>query len=243
MPTPNLARLIATNQRKVKNTNQVYAASGTLNLVIDDVISGDDWYGWNANTAAYAVRNSEYNNIHMVINSPGGDVFPAMGLVSALRTCGKPVTCDVVGVAASAASVIAMAASEIKMYDGAFMMIHNAWSVCVGNSKDMNDLATLLGNIDKTLANEYMKTVNRLAGVVTLDEVVAMMDAETWIPAAEAVSYGLADSVYTGVSPSASKHFDLSAYANAPAALLEPTEPNSAGILATLSRKLKLLGG
>ena len=129
------------------------------------------------------------------LNSPGGDFFEGMAIYNLLREHKAKVTIRVLGVAASVASVIAMAGDEILMGDGSFLMIHNAWAVAVGNRHDMTDTAAVLATFDAAMAALYAHR----SGIAEAEAEAAMlMDRETWIGAQQAVD----DSFATGLLPS-----------------------------------------
>jgi ATP-dependent protease ClpP protease subunit len=124
------------------------------------------------------------------INSEGGDVFEGRTMYSLLAEHKASKTVYVDGLAASAASLIAMAGDEIRMGDGTFMMIHNPWGMSVGDANEMRRTADLLDSVGKTLVDTYAaRTKNTPA------DVKQWMDAETWMSAQEAVDKGFADSV------------------------------------------------
>lgn len=127
------------------------------------------------------------------INSPGGDVFEGVAIYNLLRAHGKRVTVNVVGLAASAASVIAMAGDEVLMGDGAFLMIHNAWTLAIGNRHDLRATADQIEPIDEAMAQLYAAR----SGMSEVDA-AALMDKETWLNPRTAVEIGLAD----GLMPS-----------------------------------------
>jgi ATP-dependent Clp protease protease subunit len=123
------------------------------------------------------------------INSPGGDVFDGFAIYNMLAQYDGKVTVHIDGLAASAASVIAMAGDEIVMADNALMMIHDPWTISVGDASEMRTTADLLDKIKGSIVTTYLsKTV--------LDEadVADKMAAETWFNADEAVEYGFATS-------------------------------------------------
>ena len=105
------------------------------------------------------------------INSPGGDFFEGVAIYNLLREHQGRVTVQVMGLAASAASVIAMAGDQILMGDGSFLMIHNAWAVAIGNRHDMADAAKLLEPFDTAMAKVYAARSG-----VTEAEAARMMD-------------------------------------------------------------------
>lgn len=158
---------------------------------------GEDWWtggGFTSKRMSAALRSiGESNPVTVQINSPGGDVFEGVAIYNLLRAHKASVTVEVLGIAASAASIIAMAGDEIKVGLGSFVMIHNSWGNVVGNRHDMRAAATLFDSFDSALADIYVaRTGNKRA------DVVAQMDAETFMGAAEAVASGYADTLDTG---------------------------------------------
>lgn len=122
------------------------------------------------------------------INSPGGDMFEGLAIFNLLREHQGEVTVNVIGTAASAASVIAMAADTLNIGKAAFLMIHNTWTVAAGNRNDFTDLAAKLLPFDNAMAAIYADRTGK-----STDEVLALMDAESWIDGATAVAQGFAD--------------------------------------------------
>lgn len=123
------------------------------------------------------------------INSGGGDVFEGFTIYEALLSYGGPVDVKVDGVAASAASTIAMAGRTLMMAESSLLMIHDSWGFVMGNSEEMRKQSELLDKIDGVIAAGYA----RKSGLAE-DKLRSMMDAETWLTADEAVSLKLADS-------------------------------------------------
>lgn len=154
-------------------------------------------------------------DIVLKINSPGGDVFDGIAIYNELIGYAGRVRVEIVGMAASAASIVAMAGDEIAMADNAFMMIHNAWVLAIGNRHDLSDAASVLAKIDGALAKTYATRTG--LGVRTIGK---MMDDETWMTGAEAKESGFATELLQPADKDAvSAKFDLSVYANAPQAL------------------------
>lgn len=156
---------------------------------------GENWEGTGITSKriSAALRNIGAKDVVVNINSPGGDFFEGMAIYNLLREHQGKVTVRVLGVAASVASVIAMAGDEILIGDGAFFMIHNAWAVAVGNRHDMMDSAKLLEPFDAAMAALYAHQTG-----MSTAEAATMMDRETWIGAQQAVDDGFA----TGLLPS-----------------------------------------
>lgn len=161
-------------------------------ISIYDVIGEDYWSGggFTAARMAAALRSIGNNPVTVNINSPGGDMFEGIAIYNLLREHPKEVTVQVMGWAASAASIIAMAGDEINMGLGSFMMVHNAWGMIVGNRHDMSDGAELFASFDAAIADIYAART----GLERAD-IVALMDGETFMGASDAVDKGFADKV------------------------------------------------
>lgn len=125
--------------------------------------------------------------ITLRINSPGGDVFDGIAMYNDLVSHPAHVKVIVTGVAASAASIIAMAGDEIEIADNAFLMIHNAWTLAFGNKADFEEVIGLLTKIDAALAQTYVARSR-----MDEEEVVKLMNEETWLTAKDAEERGLA---------------------------------------------------
>lgn len=183
----------------------VRAAAGddAASISIYDSI-GDNWEGTGitAKRVSAALRNIGARNLTVNVNSPGGDFFEGVAIYNLLREHKAKVTVNVMGLAASAASVIAMAGDEILMGDGAFLMIHNAWTVAIGNRHDIAQAAEVLAPFDAAMAKVY----SQRAGISEA-EAAALMDKETWIGAEQAVADGFA----TGLLDSAQVAKDTNA--------------------------------
>lgn len=168
----------------------VPGADGDTTISIFDVIGEDFWTGSGvtANRISAALRSIGSQDITVRINSPGGDMFEGIAIYNLLRSHPAKVTVDVLGWAASAASIIAMAGDEIRMGLGSFMMVHNAWGLVIGNRHDMREAATLFDQFDAALADIY----EARSGIKRAD-IEQLMDAETFMNPAQAVEYGFAD--------------------------------------------------
>lgn len=161
-------------------------------ISIYDVIGEDPFTGGGVTSkrVAGALRNIGARDVTVNINSPGGDFFEGVGIYSLLREHKAKVTVRVMGLAASAASVIAMAGDDIEISPMGFVMVHNAWAVAVGNRHDFREAAGTLEPFDGAMATLY-------AARSGAEESVAAewMDKETWFNAKEAVEAGMADEV------------------------------------------------
>ena len=168
------------------------AAEGDGNTItIYDVI-GEDWWtggGFTLKRAAAALRSiGSGKDVVVNINSPGGDMFEGIAIYNLLAAHQGKVVVNVMGLAASAASIIAMAGDEILMGEGAQLMIHNSWGMVVGNRHDLAAAAETFAGFDQSLADIYhARTGMKMA------EIVKLMDAETFMRADDAVAGGFAD--------------------------------------------------
>lgn len=151
--------------------------------------------------------------IIVAINSDGGNVFVANVMYNALKANSARIKVRIDGVALSAATIVAMAGDEIEMPENAMMMIHQPMWWADGNAKEMRKVADDLDKVGETMLATYQSRTGR-----TREEIVALLDAETWMNATEAKEYGFADIIGQAVEVTA--HFDLSKYKNVPQALL-----------------------
>lgn len=152
--------------------------------------------------------------IDLRLNSPGGSVFDAVAIHNALRRHPGAVTVWIDGIAASAASYVAMAGDEIVMPENAFLMIHDPAGLVAGTAGDMRAMAEALDRIKTTLARGYAGRTGRPE-----DEIAALMSAETWFDAGEALAAGLATRLADPVRMAA--RFDIARFRNAPPELVE----------------------
>lgn len=133
--------------------------------------------------------SSTVEDVEVIINSGGGDVFSGSEIYTALKEYQGNVNVKVVGVAASAASVIAMAGSKIEISPTAQMMIHNASSIAVGDNREMQTAYNMLTSANKAVANAYIAKTGK-----SEQEITDLMNEETWFSADTAVEQGFADS-------------------------------------------------
>ena len=162
----------------------------------------------------------------VTLNSPGGSVFDAVAIHNALSRHAGTVTVWIDGIAASAASYIAMAGDEIVMPENAFLMIHDPSGLVMGTAADMRDMA---GTLDK-IAASMMRGYAARSGKPE-DEIAALMSAETWLTAAEALDAGLATRLAEPVRIAA--NFDIGRFRNAPPDLVEMVKAVDAEDVAT----------
>lgn len=150
-------------------------------------------------------------NVH--INSPGGDVFEGVAIYNVLKAFPRPVNVTVDGLAASAASVIAMAGDKLLMQKGTMLMIHPAMWFVAGTSVDLREAATILETVTGQIADIYAEKTG-----IPKAELLQMMYAETWMTPEDAISKGFADSASetSGDALSVAASFDLAAFTNTP---------------------------
>ncbi len=202
-------------------------------VYVYDVI--DDWWGIDAESFVREVNGLDVDILNIRINSPGGDVFTARAMQTALAQHPAHVVVHVDGLAASAATFLAMGANEVRITESAFFMIHKGWSFTVGNADELRTQAELLDLIDSNMANEYATRTG-----LDQNTVLDMMADETWMSGQQAVDNGFADRLADGINENQAnnKWFDLSAYRHPP-----DTYPSThpAALRAHLERRLALI--
>ena len=152
-----------------------------------------EWFGIEATSPSMvdkAIEKANGEDLEVEINSGGGSVFAGSEIYTALKSYPGNVTVKIVGLAASAASVIAMAGDKVMMSPTAQIMIHNVSSRAEGDYRDMEHTADVLKNADNTIANAY-----RIKTGKTQEELLALMDKETWMTADKAKELGFVDEI------------------------------------------------
>ncbi|MFF4600150.1 head maturation protease, ClpP-related [Amycolatopsis sp. NPDC001319] len=202
----------------------------------DELYVYDEIGFWGVMAADVAAQlDGHRGDLHVRVNSPGGDVFDGFAIFNMLANLDGNVTVTVEGLAASAASVIAMAGDSVRMMSASQLMIHDASGLCIGNAGEMRAMVDVLDSISATIAQVYADHAGGDA-----EQWRAAMLAETWYTPTEAVAAGLADEVLapkrrdqTDDSAPAAASFDLTVFqyagriaAPAPTATAaEPTPP------------------
>jgi ATP-dependent Clp protease protease subunit len=174
------------------------------------------------------------SELRVYINSPGGDVFDGVAIYNAIkRHPGKKTVC-IDGIAASAASMIAMAGDDINIANNGMMMIHQAWGYALGNADDMRETADLLDKITNTSVLEsYARTG------LDREKLSALMKAETWMTADEAIEHGFADRKYEADDVKAAVAASLQVFKNTPASLKPASASRTADLrVAAMTRDL-----
>lgn len=191
-------------------------------LIYDRIGKGWDGNGIGAKDFNESLKAlGDVNNITLRINSPGGNVFDGVAVHNMLVNHKASITVHVDGIAASIASVIAMAGDKIIMPSNAMMMIHNPSGGVLGTAGDMRKMANTLDRVGESLVTSYTDRTR-----LSRDKIKAMMEAETWMSAQEARDLGFADEVAEPVQMAAS--YDLSAYKNAPRSFSNQHSPSEA---------------
>lgn len=165
--------------------------SGARTLYLDGTIAEESWFDDDVTPAAFKDELFSCDgDVTIWINSPGGDCVAASQIYSMLMDYKGNVTVKIDGIAASAASVIAMAGTKVLMAPTALMMIHNPLTVAIGDSEEMQKAIAMLGEVKESIMNAYeIKTGQSRA------KISHMMDAETWLNANKAVELGFADGI------------------------------------------------
>ena len=159
-----------------------------------------DWFEIEATSPNDVMRvldsADDNEEIEVSINSGGGDVFAGSEIFTELKSHKGNVTTRIIGLAASAASVIAMAGDKVVMSPTAQLMIHNVWSRAGGDYRDMEHMASVLKGANQTIANAYKMKTGK-----TDEELLSLMDDETWFTPQDALSNGFIDEVMFDEAP------------------------------------------
>lgn len=160
-------------------------------LLLEGEISDETWYGDEVTPGLFKEElGAERGDIAVWINSPGGDCFAAAQIYNMLKEYPGKVTVKIDGLAASAASVIAMAGDQVVMSPVAMLMIHNPATAAIGDSREMQKAIEMLNEVKESIVNAYA-----LKTGLSRHKLSALMDAETWMNAKKAVELGFADTI------------------------------------------------
>ena len=165
--------------------------SGVRTLYLDGVIAEESWFDDDVTPKAFkAELTAGEGDLVIWLNSPGGDCIAASQIYTMLMDYKGKVTVKIDGIAASAASVIAMAGTTVLMAPTALMMVHNPLTVAIGDSEEMQKAIAMLSEVKESIINAYeIKTGQSRAKLSHL------MDAETWLNAKKAIELGFADGI------------------------------------------------
>jgi ATP-dependent Clp endopeptidase proteolytic subunit ClpP len=180
-----------------------------------DVLIYDEISMWGVSAQDFVkdLQGVTAKTINLRINSPGGSVFDGTAIFNALKAHPAKVVAHIDGVAASIASIIALAGDEVRMSPNAFFMIHNPWGFSIGDAAEMRKMADVLDKIGGTLAKTYADKCGK-----PVSEVQDLMDSETWMTADEAKDAGFVDCIdgEDDEDEDLKAKFDLSGFRNAP---------------------------
>ena len=220
-------------------TFQIHNRGESLELLIYDDI-GDGFFGGITAKQVVDAIAKDTDQINVRINSAGGDVFEGIGIYNALKRHKANVVVDVDALAASIASVITMAGDEIRIAGSAMLMIHNPFTMAVGDSREMRRIAELLDQAQDNILNIYSDRTGK-----PVSELQELTDAETWLVASEALDLGFADTVTNELSIAAAA-FDPARFRNTPErfSISAANEtPSPAWKRLAAERRLRLTGG
>lgn len=194
-------RTIAEKKFRVQFMN---AAAGEQPETVVDIFDYiDDWWGWGVDRLARALYGHT-GPIRVRVNSYGGDLLQGLAIMNLLRAHPGDVTAEVMGIAASAATFVVAGADKVVMREGSFLMIHNPFTVAIGNADEMQSSADALRKMETEMANVYlsgMRKRKKMDGTTdekALAQIRDWMNAETWFTPSEAVANGFADEVDKG---------------------------------------------
>ncbi len=176
---------------KRKFWNWIRNEGETRILLLDGEISDETWWGDEVTPQMFRSElNAAEGDIDLWINSPGGDCYAAAQIYNMLMEYKGNVNVKIDGIAASAASVVAMAGSTVEISPLGMLMIHNPMTISIGDTHEMERTITFLAEIKESIINAY-----ELKTGLSRAKISRLMDAETWMNAKKAVELGFADSV------------------------------------------------
>ena len=220
--------------------------SGERVLYFDGEISDETWWGDEITPAMFKSELfSDKGDITIWLNSPGGDCIAASQIYAMLMDYPHNVTVKIDGIAASAASVIAMAGTKVLMAPTALMMVHNPLTIAIGDTDEMQKAILMLDEVKESIINAYQVKTNQSRAKIS-----HWMDAETWMNANKAIELGFAD----GVLEDSKRHQATPTYAFSRRAVTNSLlykvktkeqpkpEPKPQGVLAeSLQKRLNLI--
>lgn len=213
IPAPSSERRCIFFARSAGTSFDVRAAKDEADKPVTEIDLYDEIGFWGVNAREFRSRLKDAGDVVLRVNSPGGDVFDGLAMYNDLLRHRGSVRVEITGMAASIASIIAMAGDEIVMAPNSFFMIHNAWTIGIGNRHDFSDISGVLTKIDDALARTYAARTK-----TGIRDIKRMMDNETWMTAKEAVDGGFAKSIADGAGGAQAK-FDLSVFSAPPEVL------------------------
>ena len=173
--------------------NWVRNQDGSRILTIDGVIAEESWFDDDVTPRLFREQlNAGTGDIVIYVNSPGGDCVAASQIYTMLMEYKGRVTVKIDGIAASAASVIAMAGTEVLMAPTALLMVHNPLTVAIGDTEEMQKAIAMLDEVKESIITSY-----ELKTGMSRAKLAHLMDAETWMNAQKAIELGFADGILT----------------------------------------------
>jgi ATP-dependent Clp endopeptidase proteolytic subunit ClpP len=214
--------------------------SAPAEILIYDQIGRDFWSGEGVVAKEFAQELAKIpaaRKITVGINSPGGSVHEGLAIYNLLSARRNQVTCRVDGLAASIASIIALAGNKLVMPASALLMIHDPSGMCMGTADEMREMATALEKHKEALVNVYETKTKKPRA-----EIEQAMKDETWFTAADAKAFGLVDEVTAEVA--ATNSFNLSQFRRVPASLknqTKPPAPNKSGATNSIMNRTEMI--
>lgn len=217
-------------------TNKTWYQVKALSANSAEISIYDEIGAWGVSAKSFMDELKALGNVSDItlrLNSPGGSVFDGMAIYNQLKGHKAQITVYVDGLAASMGSVIAMAGDLVVMPENAMMMIHNPWTVGIGDAEELRKNADLLDKIKTAMLSAYTQKTGKSA-----EEISALMDAETWFTGAEALEHGFADEAHEALDIAACiKGFDLSKFKNTPQIKAKTKEVPSPSAVADNNQK------
>ena len=232
-----LFALISANQNRGKNF-EIKNEDSVSHIYMYDAIGG--YWGIEPENFIKQLNEIDTPEIVLHINSPGGDVFDARAIATAIKQHGSVISAQIDGLCASAATYISAACKSVSMADGGFYMVHEGWTLAMGNKNDLSKTVALLEKVDNSIINDYERKTGQ-----SRDQLESWMKDETWFSAEEAKEHGFVDLIIEEEGVSNTSKWDLSAYANTPKNLKNdpkpPQEDDNKELLARLRRQAEAL--
>lgn len=174
----------------MQNSYQIHNSGETEINLIEEI--GENWYGGGMGKMQFAdlIKGAGNNPIKLKISSPGGDCDTAFAMYDMLKAHKGAVTATLSGVVASAATIVACGADKVEMSDNSLYMIHNPWSVAIGDADEMRKTADLNDKVKNIIVGVYQKQCNSNGKNLKASQLSKLMDEETWMDLDEAMSYG-----------------------------------------------------
>jgi ATP-dependent protease ClpP protease subunit len=204
------------------------AAAKRATLYIYDVVGFDPWTGGGvtAKRVIDDLATAPDAELDVRINSPGGEVSEGIAIYNALARHGAKVTVHVDALAASIASVVAMAGDEIRISESALFMVHQPWTFSMGDAPEMRRVADMLDKYWSSILSTYARRTGRRAETIT--KRVDDAGGEWWLTAEEAVAQGFADVVVAPEKDTKAQAFGTARFARAPARIAASADPAAA---------------